>query len=59
MECLGRRIKEGYMSDLLQQIEALRTRMHEAHDAGDMAGRLAVSQELDRLIVELQRGRAG
>ena len=47
------------MSDLLQQIEALRTRMHEAHDAGDMAGRLAVSQELDRLIVELQRGRAG
>lgn len=44
------------MSDLLQQIEVLRARMHEAHEAGDMAGRLAISRELDGLIVELQRG---
>ena len=50
--------EDGHMNDILQEIEALRARMHAAHDAGDMVARLAVSQELDELIVELQRRRA-
>lgn len=43
------------MTNILKQIETLRARMHKAHDTGDMTGRLAMSQRLDRLIVELQR----
>lgn len=41
------------MSDLLQQIETLRARMHEAHEA--VADRLKISQELDELINRYMR----